>query len=68
MTSMAFYDAKGSEAGLSDHRLTRISFWDALIVQAARIAGASVLYSEDLQHGATLGGISVVNPFLAERS
>jgi predicted nucleic acid-binding protein len=28
----------------------RISFWDALIIQAAEIAGASTLYSEDLAH------------------
>jgi len=46
------------------HRLTRISFWDALIVHAARLAGAAVLYSEDLQHGAVLGGVPIVNPFM----
>ena len=46
------------------HRQTRISFWDALIVQAARLAGAAVLYSEDFQHGSSLGGIPIVNPFL----
>jgi predicted nucleic acid-binding protein len=46
------------------HRLTQISFWDALIVHAARSAGAAVLYTEDLQAGAVLGGVRVVNPFL----
>jgi predicted nucleic acid-binding protein len=46
------------------HRLHRISFWDGLIVQAARSAGAGVLYSEDLQHGSMAGGVKVVNPFL----
>ena len=50
-------------AAIELHRLNRISFWDALIVHAARSAGAAVLYSEDLQAGATLGGIRVVNPF-----
>ncbi len=50
-------------AAIEFHRLTRISFWDAMIVHAARIGGASVLYSEDLQHGAILGGVRVVNPF-----
>jgi predicted nucleic acid-binding protein len=44
--------------------LKRISFWDALIVHAARRAGAAVLYSEDLQHGALLGDVPIVNPFL----
>jgi predicted nucleic acid-binding protein len=45
------------------HRLIRISFWDALIVHAARLAKVAVLYSEDLQPGAVLGGVRVVNPF-----
>ncbi len=51
-------------AAIELHRLTRISFWNAMIVHAARLAGAVVLYTEDLQHGAVLGGVPVVNPFL----
>jgi predicted nucleic acid-binding protein len=50
-------------AAIELHRLTRVSFWDALIVHAARCAGASVLYSEDFQAGAVLAGVRVVNPF-----
>jgi predicted nucleic acid-binding protein len=50
-------------AAIELHRLTRVSFWDALIVHAARLAGAAVLYSEDFQSGALLGGIRVINPF-----
>ncbi|MBP1596125.1 MAG: PilT protein domain protein [Acidobacteria bacterium] len=45
----------------------RISFWDALIIQAAQASGASVLYSEDLAHGQTYGTVKVVNPLLEER-
>ena len=45
------------------HRLSHISFWDALIVQAARLSGAVTLYSEDMQRDAFIGGIKVVNPF-----
>lgn len=41
----------------------RISFWDALIVQAAEDAGAAVLYSEDLAKGQKYGAVRVVNPF-----
>lgn len=52
-------------AAIELHRLARISFWDALIVHAARSAGAQALYSEDLQPGAVLGGVRVVNPFAA---
>jgi len=40
-----------------------ISFWDALVVQAAEASGASVLYSEDLSDGQSYLGVLVVNPF-----
>lgn len=57
------FEADDVIAAIELHRLTRISFWDATIVHAARLAGAAVLYSDDLQHGALLGGVPVVNPF-----
>lgn len=50
-------------AAIELHRLARISLWDALIVHAARAAGAQALFSEGLQPGAVLGGVRVVNPF-----
>ncbi|HLI62262.1 MAG TPA: PIN domain-containing protein [Terriglobales bacterium] len=43
--------------------LYKISFWDALILQAAERAGATVLYSEDLASGQKYGSVRVVNPF-----
>lgn len=42
----------------------RISFWDALVVQAANSAGAEILYSEDLNHGQNYDGVQVINPFV----
>jgi predicted nucleic acid-binding protein len=51
-------------AAIELHRLTQVSFWDALIIHAARLAGATVLYSEDLQTGSAPAGVRVVNPFL----
>jgi predicted nucleic acid-binding protein len=41
-----------------------ISFWDALIVEAALKAGADRLLTEDLQHGQVIEGMRVENPFL----
>jgi predicted nucleic acid-binding protein len=41
----------------------QISFWDALVVQAAQASGAEVLYSEDLAHGQKYGAVRVTNPF-----
>ena len=45
------------------HRLQQICFWDATIVETARLARASVLYSEEMQHGSRIAGVPVVNPF-----
>jgi predicted nucleic acid-binding protein len=39
-----------------------ISFWDALIIQAAGSAGASIVYSEDLSDGQKYGPLRVINP------
>jgi len=41
----------------------QVSFWDGLIINAAHSSGAEILYTEDLNHGQTLGGVRVVNPF-----
>ena len=43
----------------------QISFWDALVVQAAHTSGAEVLYSEDLSDGQTYGAVRVINPLRA---
>lgn len=50
------------EASSLEERHT-LSFWDALIVVAARRTGASVLLSEDLQAGRAFGALTVQNPF-----
>ena len=40
-----------------------LSFWDALVIEAARVAGAERLLTEDLQHGQVIEGILIENPF-----
>ena len=42
------------------------SFWDALVVEAARRCGATRLLTEDLQAGRRIGGIGIENPFAAD--
>lgn len=42
----------------------KISFWDALIIQAAESSGAAILYSEDLADGQSYGSVRVVNPLI----
>jgi predicted nucleic acid-binding protein len=51
-------------ASIRLHEEHRISFWDALITQAALTAGCSLLLSEDLQHGFEVDHLTVENPFL----
>lgn len=41
-----------------------LSFWDALIVEAAISGGADRLFSEDLQHGQVIEGLRIESPFL----
>lgn len=42
-----------------------LSFYDALIVQAALDLDCETLYSEDLQHGQRFGRLQICNPFLS---
>ncbi len=40
-----------------------LNYYDAAIVQAAIDSGCNVVYSEDMQHGAIYGSVTVINPF-----
>jgi predicted nucleic acid-binding protein len=42
---------------------SNLSYWDSLIVAAAAKAKCSFLYSEDLNPGQIIEGVTVVNPF-----
>lgn len=54
-------------AAIARVRRSKISYWDAAVVEAALRAGCSTLYSEDLQGGWVVdGGLTVVNPFAAD--
>lgn len=48
--------------GIEEKQRWQISFWDGLILAAARRAGAEVIWSEDLNANQDYGGILVVNP------
>jgi predicted nucleic acid-binding protein len=43
----------------------RISFWDSLIIAAARVADCRYLLTEDLQRGQELDGVMIVDPFVS---
>ena len=44
---------------------TGYTFYDALIVIAAVESGCRTLLTEDLQHGRTVQGVTILNPFSA---
>jgi predicted nucleic acid-binding protein len=45
------------------HQRAKISFWDAMIVEAAHQLGCDTLWTEDLSHGQRLHGVRIENPF-----
>jgi predicted nucleic acid-binding protein len=45
----------------------RFSYWDALLLATLSRAGCTTMLSEDMGDGATLGGVTVRNPFGGER-
>jgi predicted nucleic acid-binding protein len=42
----------------------QLSFWDGLIVAAAYSKNASIILTEDMNHGQVVEGIRIENPFL----
>jgi predicted nucleic acid-binding protein len=53
------------DGALDLHVLRSLSFYDALIVQAAIVSGCERVLSEDMQHGAVIGGVRIENPFVS---
>lgn len=51
-------------AAVSTARAQQLSYWDALIVEAAAASGCDRVLSEDLSHGTSLRTVRVENPFL----
>ena len=49
------------------HERHRFSFWDAMVVEAALLSGATTLLSEDLQDGRRIGDLTIRNPFRTDQ-
>jgi predicted nucleic acid-binding protein len=45
------------------HQSASLSFWDALIVQAALEGNCRTVFTEDMQHGRRFGSLAIENPF-----
>jgi predicted nucleic acid-binding protein len=59
-------DASILERGWKLQDRYQLSFWDALIVAAAKSIGCRHLLTEDLQTNQDLDGIVVISPFLTD--
>jgi predicted nucleic acid-binding protein len=44
-------------------REAQLSFWDAMVVEAAAQLGCGILWTEDLNDGQVLRGVRIRNPF-----
>lgn len=56
-------DASVVKRGAVLSQTYRISYWDGAILAAAETLGATVVYSEDLQHNQNYGSLRAENPF-----
>jgi predicted nucleic acid-binding protein len=50
-------------AALAARQRFQLSYWDAAIIEAARVMGCTELLSEDLNDGQDYAGVRVTNPF-----
>jgi predicted nucleic acid-binding protein len=64
---MVAIDADRVQEAIAGSRSWQLSYWDALIIAAARSARCDRLLTEDLAEGATYGGVLVENPFSERR-
>lgn len=55
--------ANAIRAALTDAVAGRASYWDALLVATAAETGCTLILTEDLGDGGTLGGVEIHNPF-----
>jgi predicted nucleic acid-binding protein len=51
-------------ASLDARERLQISYWDAAILEAARVLGCGIVLSEDFGGGRDYGGVRVENPFV----
>lgn len=58
-------DVETHELGLDIVGRYRFALYDSMIIAAAARADCATLYAEDLQHGQSIGRLTIRNPFLA---
>lgn len=56
-------DAQLVRSAVETSATAQLSYWDALIIEAARLSGCSQLLTEDLSDGALIRDVRIENPF-----
>lgn len=56
-------DAQLTQAAVTTCQSAQLSYWDALIIEAASAAGCDLLLTEDLANGSTIRSVLIENPF-----
>ncbi len=50
-------------AGLDIHQTRSVSFFDAIVLASAHASGCNVIWTEDMNAGEVVNGVSISNPF-----
>lgn len=53
-------------AGVDLYQTRSVSFFDAIILASAHASGCNVIWTEDLNSGEVISGVSISNPFAAD--
>jgi len=61
--SLTAVSASAIRTALTHAVAGRTSYWDAVLVATAAEAGCSLILTEDMGDGTTLGGVEIHNPF-----
>ena len=50
-------------AGLDLHQTRSVSFFDAIVLASAHASGCNIIWTEDMNAGEVVNGVSIANPF-----
>ena len=53
-------------AGLDLHQTRSVSFFDAIVLASAHASGCNVIWTEDMNAGEVVNGVTISNPFAAD--
>ncbi len=57
------YSPEDLLAAIQLHQQHHLQFFDALLISTAKRSGCQTLFTEDMQNGRALEGITLINPF-----